>query len=91
MGWLDEACINYTVVLTKCDSVTKPMIVKAANEICMRYHSQVFQNEASGEVVGYQSPFVHVTSSCKGVGIVDLMYAVEADFYVGREEKKGSG
>lgn len=83
MGWLDEASVNYTVVLTKCDSVTKPMLVKGANEICMRYLSQVHANESIGEVVGYQSPFVHVTSSRKGAGIVDLMYAVEADFYVG--------
>ena len=85
MGWLDEAGVDYTVVLTKCDSVTKPILVKGANEICMRYHSQCHQIEAFGEIVGYQSPFVHITSSSKGIGIVDLMYAVEADFYVGHE------
>lgn len=87
MGWLDEAGVNYTVVLTKCDSVSKAMIVKNANQICMRYHSQVDQNESQGEIVGCQSPFVHVTSSRKSIGIVDLMYAVEADFYVGGERE----
>ena len=84
MGWLDEAGIDYTVVLTKCDTVLKPMLVKAANEVCMRYHTQVNDNETSGEIVGYQGPFVHATSSRKNIGLVDLMYAIEADFFVGR-------
>lgn len=83
MSWLDEASVNYTVVLTKCDTVSKAMLVKGSNEVCMRYHSQIHQSELNGEIVGYQSPFVHVTSSSKGIGMVDLMYAVEADFYVG--------
>ncbi len=81
MGWLDEASVNYTVVLTKSDSTTKPMLIKGANEICMRYHTQLNDNEVSGDIVGFQGPFVHVTSSKKGVGVVDLMYAIEGDFY----------
>lgn len=83
MGWMDEACIDYTVVLTKCDSTTKPMLIKRANEICMRYHSQLFQSHTHGEIVGYQSPFVHITSSRKGIGIVEMMHAIDADFFVG--------
>ena len=81
MGWLDEANVNYTVVLTKSDSTTKPMLIKGANEICMRYHTQMNDNEVNEDIVGCQSPFVHVTSSRKGVGVVDLMYAIESDFY----------
>lgn len=81
MGWLDEANVNYTIVLTKSDSTTKPIVIKGANEICMRYHTQMNDNEVNEDIVGCQSPFVHVTSSRKGVGVIDLMHAIEADFY----------
>ena len=88
MGWLDEANVNYTVVLTKCDSTGKPMLIKGANEICMRYHSQMMSQQYNDDddddgssVGGYQSPFVHVTSSRKGIGIIDLMHAIEGDFH----------
>lgn len=38
--WLDEAGCNYSILLTKSDAVRKSALVKAANEICMRYHWQ---------------------------------------------------
>ena len=43
MGWLDEANLPYTVVITKSDKVggTKGC-VPIANEICMRYHHQMY-------------------------------------------------
>ena len=80
LGWLDEAECDYTVVLTKADAVGKAKIVKAANEICMRYHAQ-----SLGAGDGCQGPFVHVTSSKRNKGIVDLMWAVDTDFAVGGE------
>mmetsp|Transcript_17933 Transcript_17933/g.20723 ORF Transcript_17933/g.20723 Transcript_17933/m.20723 type:complete len:402 (+) Transcript_17933:116-1321(+) len=98
MSWLDINGISYTVVITKCDAVRKPIVVKVANEICMRYHSQMLGNnlllhddneeEEQDNMVGLQSPFVHVTSSRKNVGIIELMCAVEGDFYVGNVNAK---
>ncbi len=82
MTWLDEGNVDYTVVLTKCDAVSRPLLVKCANEICMRHHAQTFDNQNSSDIVGFQSPFVHVTSSRKNIGIVELMYAIEGDFYI---------
>lgn len=84
MGWLDDANVNYTVVLTKSDTTVKPMLIKCANEICMRYYNQMMNDsEAYSDdgVGGCQSPFVHVTSSRKGIGVNDLMYAIEGDFH----------
>jgi len=83
LGWLDEAECDYTVIVTKADAVGKAKIVKVANEICMRYHAQRL-----GSVDGNQGPFVHVTSSKKYDGIVDLMWAVDADFSTGAEDLK---
>eukprot|EP00557_Chaetoceros_sp_GSL56_P005392 CAMPEP_0176489510 /NCGR_PEP_ID=MMETSP0200_2-20121128/7329_1 /TAXON_ID=947934 /ORGANISM="Chaetoceros sp., Strain GSL56" /LENGTH=335 /DNA_ID=CAMNT_0017886661 /DNA_START=171 /DNA_END=1175 /DNA_ORIENTATION=+ len=81
MGWLDEAECDYTAVLTKCDAVSKAMIVRFANEICMRYHVQRLAGGDGGG--GHQSPCVHVTSSRKHQGILDLMWAIDADFLNG--------
>lgn len=83
LGWLDEAECDYTVVLTKADSVGKAKLVKVANEICWRHHAQIL-----GDLDGGQGPCVHVTSSKKNHGIVDLMWAISADFSVGAEELK---
>jgi len=76
MGWMDEACLNYTLVLTKGDCVGRAEVVKIANEVGMRYHSQ----SGLGRDEGNQGPFVHVVSSLKGEGIVDLMWAIDGDF-----------
>lgn len=83
LGWLDEADCDYTVVVTKADAVGKAKIVKVANEICMRCHAQRL-----GDHNGNQGPFVHVTSSKKKIGILDLMWAVDADFSMGSENLK---
>lgn len=88
MGWLDEAECDYTAVLTKCDAVDRATIVKVANEIGMRYHVQAWEGGGmggGGDIGGgvNQSPFVHVTSSRKNQGIVDLMWAIDADFLNG--------
>mmetsp|Transcript_23553 Transcript_23553/g.53738 ORF Transcript_23553/g.53738 Transcript_23553/m.53738 type:complete len:258 (-) Transcript_23553:104-877(-) len=72
MGWFDEARLPYTVVLTKADKVSIPKLVKIVNEICMRYHSQIY-----GQGNGYQSPLVHVTSARKGIGLEELMWSIE--------------
>ena len=90
LHWLDEAECDYTVVMTKADAVGKALVVRGANDICMRYHAQTL-----GTTEGNQGPFVHVTSSRKGGGIVDLMWALDADFCSGanalRRLNKGKG
>jgi len=76
MGWMDEAQLNYTVVLTKGDCVGRAELVKVANEVGFRYHAQ----SALGRAMGNQGPFVHVVSSLKGDGVKDLMWAIDGDF-----------
>lgn len=86
MGWLDEAGCDYTTVLTKCDAVGKAMVVRFANEICMRYHAEerlLVEGKSNAWDNHHQSPFVHVTSSRKNQGIVELMWAIDADFFAG--------
>ena len=63
MGWFDEASIPYSIVFTKADRVGRPQLVRIVNDICMRYHSQLYGSEGRLEEGIYQSPVVHVTSS----------------------------
>ena len=65
MGWFDEASIPYSIVFTKADRVGRPHLVRIVNDVCMRYHSQLYGSEGSMEegVHVHQSPIVHVTSS----------------------------
>jgi len=89
LAWLDEAQVNYTIILTKCDTVSRPKLIKFANEICMRYHAQAMGSFVDGTPEdGRQSPFVHLTSSKnkKVIGIMELMWALEADFYQGAHD-----
>jgi len=81
MGWMDEATIPYSVVLTKADRVGRPQIVRFCNDACMRHHSQLY-----GEQGGTQGPVVHVTSSRDGYGIQELMTSVNAEFVGHRQE-----
>ena len=74
MGWFDEAEIPYTMVLTKADCVALPQLIRFSNEVCMRYHSQLYQRNGS------QGPIVHVTSASKNTGIEELMATIDADF-----------
>jgi GTP-binding protein EngB required for normal cell division len=74
MGWFDEADMPYSVVITKSDCVGKPQIVRFANEVCMRYHSQFHSG------YGSQGPVVHISSSNKNTGIHELMASVDAEF-----------
>jgi len=86
MSWMDEASLDYTIVLTKGDCVGRPDLVMGANEIGMRYHSQMGRDE------GRQGPFVHVVSSLKGVGIRELMWAIDGDFRAyGERGREGKG
>ncbi len=82
LSWLDEAQCNYTIILTKCDTVRRPQIIKFANEICYRYHSQALGTLEDAS----QSPFVHVTSTKKKQGILDLMWSIDADFSKGAND-----
>lgn len=99
--WLDEAKCNYSIILTKTDAVGKSMVVKAANEICMRYQLQeehdiectatdspFSSNIGHTTSSGCQGPLVHCTSTKKHHGIVELMYSIENDFYTGMERMK---
>ena len=76
LQWLDEAGLDYTVVLTKGDCVARPLKVKLANEIGMRFHSQLLGDQGES----WQSPFIHVTSSKEGAGILELMWAIQEEF-----------
>jgi len=97
LGWLDDAEIPYCIVLTKADRIGRPMLVRYANDICMRYHSQTFNqgyvNQAMGipddeddtdhfrTTHGLQSPLLHVTSSKSGEGIHELMWTIHRDLF----------
>jgi GTP-binding protein len=82
MGWLDEAQIPYSVVLTKADRVVAPIVIKHVNELCMRYASQKALEDEEDVL---QSPVIHVTSSKQGMGVHELMLSVETEF-VGHDE-----
>lgn len=79
MGWFDDASIPYSIVLTKADRVGRPQLVRIVNDVCMRYHSQLYGTDGGLEGI-YQSPVVHVTSSRDGEGIETLMWAIDGDF-----------
>jgi len=97
IGWLDDAEIPYCIVLTKADRIGRPMLVRYANDICMRYHSQTFNQGYVSESMdstsedgmvgriqashGLQSPLVHVTSSKTGEGIHELMWTMHWDLF----------
>ncbi len=83
MGWFDQADIAYSIVLTKADRVSRAQIVRFVNEVCMRYHSQVYGGD---ENVGSQGPVVHVTSARDGHGIAELLTSINAEFIGHREE-----
>ena len=74
MGWLEEGEFPFTVVLTKCDAVSLPLIVKHVNQVCMRYHHEAtaFGNAEAVKM----SPLVHVTSSKNGTGLLELWASI---------------
>lgn len=78
MRWLDEGGLPYTVVLTKCDAIGKPAIVKHVNQVCMRYQ-HINEDVKRREV--FMSPVVHVTSASKGLGIPELLWSIETEFH----------
>lgn len=91
LGWLEEAEIPYSIVLTKCDATKDAMIIKMVNEFCMRYQSQclatnnAMDNEDMESVDGYyndvfQSPLIHVTSAKKGNGMNEMLWVMDGDF-----------
>lgn len=86
MRWLEDAEIPYTIVLTKADRVSVPIVVRQVNDFCLRYasqpHNQYNKQNNDNNLFGVaQSPVVHVTSSTKGWGINELMLSIEAEFY----------
>lgn len=74
MGWMEEAEIPFTIVLTKSDAIRLPELVKQVNIVCLRYHHQSLSAEA------VMSPIVHVTSAKNGNGIAELLSAIETEF-----------
>jgi GTP-binding protein EngB required for normal cell division len=83
MGWFDEADVAYSIIITKADRVSKSQVVRFVNDVCMRYHSQHYDEQQYGS----QSPIVHVTSSARQSGIVEVMSSIDAEF-VGHFEKE---
>jgi len=81
MRWFDEAGIPYVLCLTKCDLVSKPQQVRAANNMCMRYHSQLY-----GEEDGFQSPVIIMTSSKSKDGVREILWTMDGDFNMTQEE-----
>ena len=80
MGWLEEAEIPYTVVLTKLDGVRRrAAVIQHVNQVCMRYHHQQQQQQQEQQQEVLQSPVVHVTSARTGVGVAELWSSLEAD------------
>lgn len=88
MGWMDDAGIDYSVVITKADRVSKAQIVKYANEVCMRYHTQLHAQDGHG---GSQGPVVHVTSSKDGIGVQEMQFTIDAEFSGYYQSQKESG
>ena len=72
MRWFDNAGIPYCITLTKADRVGMAALVLRANEVCTRYH-------LSADVV-QQGPLVHITSSEKKEGVMELKWSIESDF-----------
>ena len=93
MRWLDEACIPYSIVLTKADAVTPPVRIKWVNQICMRYELLVgFQTQDEkerGEDDCWMHPMVHLTSSSSGLGLVELKWSIQKEF-AGEDADKGT-
>ena len=82
MRWLEDAEIPFTVVLTKADRVSVPVVVRQVNDFCLRFASQQ-QHEQDDDEYDFgvaQSPIIHVTSSARGWGINELMLSIEAEF-----------
>lgn len=79
--WLEEAGIPHSVVLTKTDSQSRPGIVRAANEACMRFQSIAFgESEYDDDDAVYLSPVVHATSAKRDTGINELLWFIDRDF-----------
>lgn len=87
MGWLDVAEISYSMIITKADRVTKAQVVRYANDISMRYHSQMFGGEENS---GSQGPVIHVTSASDNLGILEMQSTVDAEF-ISYYSKRGKG
>ena len=81
MRWLDDAKIPFTIVLTKADRVSVPIVVKQVNDFCLRFSSQQHHHATVA-----QSPFIHVTSSTQNWGIHELMVSIDAEFCAENDE-----
>ncbi|CAJ1961391.1 unnamed protein product [Cylindrotheca closterium] len=77
LGWLEDAQIPYSVVLTKTDRTTRPKVIRLVNELCLRYSSQLALDEGD---FAFQSPVIHTTSSKQKWGVHELMLSLEAEF-----------
>ncbi|GAX24569.1 GTP-binding protein [Fistulifera solaris] len=74
-GWLEEADIPFTIVLTKSDGARRMAdIIKHVNQICMRYHHRQQIDDTLS-----QSPFVYVTSAKHGTGLDELWTSIESE------------
>ena len=76
MGWFDELEMPYTVVLTKIDRVKINELMLLVNDLCMRYHAQLY-----GETKGFMGPIIHVTSSKTNKGMHELLNSIESELF----------
>ena len=76
MAWLDEGNLPYSIVLTKSDRTDRPTLARWSNDVCMRYHSQIYGDD----VDGFQGPVVHITSAEERKGIAELLWSIDGDF-----------
>ena len=77
MAWLKRNEIPYSVVITKADGTTRPVLIKHLNEICMRlcHQWQEEQRNSSEPQISGTEPIVHITSAKDRSGIDDLLFA----------------
>jgi hypothetical protein len=71
MRWLlQDAAIPYTIVFTKANRVSLPLVIKQVNDVYVRYASRHnFHNDGDDDYGGggiAQSPIEHVSSSKYG-------------------------
>jgi GTP-binding protein EngB required for normal cell division len=51
MKWLEDAEIPYSVVLTKSDRISVPLVVKQVNQLCLRYYANQQQAAAAQQMM----------------------------------------
>lgn len=88
LGWLEDASIPHSIVLTKTDSQNKALIVKLANEMCMKYQAQIFTDP--NKPYTFLHPVIHISSGKKDTGVTEILEIIEADFLYQEDDNTDS-